>query len=59
MTQSMGRAGPGHVSTNPACGVCNSVLTVAYVHRHVFRTRTEARVKIATWITDFRNSRRP
>ncbi|MER7899516.1 hypothetical protein ABTX62_26215 [Streptomyces sp. NPDC096046] len=28
------------------------------VHRHTFRTRTEARIKIATWITDFYNTRR-
>ncbi|MEU1276537.1 integrase core domain-containing protein, partial [Streptomyces sp. NPDC005799] len=26
-------------------------------HRRVFRTRTEARIKIATWITDY-NARR-
>ncbi|MGW9026266.1 hypothetical protein ACWGQ5_19125 [Streptomyces sp. NPDC055722] len=31
---------------------------MAYVHRHTFRTRTEARIKIATWITDFYNTRR-
>ncbi|MFD6323343.1 hypothetical protein ACFWOL_10820 [Streptomyces sp. NPDC058442] len=36
----------------------NSVLKVEYVPRHSFRTRTEARVKIATWITDFCNARR-
>ncbi|MFJ2723001.1 hypothetical protein, partial [Streptomyces sp. NPDC087437] len=28
------------------------------IHRHTFRTRTEARIKIATWITDFYNTRR-
>ncbi|MFI1293972.1 hypothetical protein ACH4VM_37125 [Streptomyces sp. NPDC020792] len=30
------------------------MLKVEYVHRHSFRTRTE----IATWITDFYNTRR-
>ncbi|MFF5304863.1 IS3 family transposase [Streptomyces sp. NPDC013161] len=29
-----------------------------YVHRHTFTTRSEARIRIATWITDFYNSRR-
>jgi transposase InsO family protein len=29
-----------------------------YVHRRQFRTRAEARIKIATWITDFYNHRR-
>ncbi|WP_346779725.1 IS3 family transposase [Streptomyces sp. S3(2020)] len=36
----------------------NSVLKVEYIHRHAFATRTEARIRIATWITDFYNSRR-
>ncbi|MFG2563745.1 integrase core domain-containing protein, partial [Streptomyces sp. NPDC048496] len=36
----------------------NSVLKVEYVHRHTFGTRAEARIKIATWITDFYNARR-
>ncbi len=36
----------------------NSVLKVEYVHRHTFRTCAEARIRIATWITDFRNTRR-
>lgn len=36
----------------------NSVLKVEYVHRHTFTTRTEARLKIATWITGFCNTRR-
>ncbi|MEU0113435.1 integrase core domain-containing protein [Streptomyces bobili] len=31
---------------------------VEYVHRHTFATRAEARLKIATWIADFYNSRR-
>ncbi|WP_442933696.1 IS3 family transposase [Micromonospora sp. CPCC 206060] len=33
-------------------------MKVEYVHRYQFRTRTEARLKIATWITDFYNRRR-
>jgi len=35
-----------------------SIIKVEYVHRHTFRTRAEARIKIATWITDFYNHRR-
>ncbi|MFJ6635231.1 IS3 family transposase [Streptomyces sp. NPDC091376] len=34
------------------------MLKVEYVHRHTFSTRTEARIRIATWITDSYNSRR-
>ncbi|QNP74870.1 hypothetical protein IAG44_39215 [Streptomyces roseirectus] len=33
-----------------------SVLKVEYVHRRAFRTRAEARVEIATWITGFCNT---
>ncbi|MEU2874463.1 integrase core domain-containing protein [Streptomyces olivoreticuli] len=36
----------------------NSTTKVEYVHRHRFRTRTEARIKIATWITDWYNRHR-
>ncbi|MER8090867.1 IS3 family transposase [Streptomyces sp. NPDC058316] len=36
----------------------NSVLKGEYVHRHTFATRAEARIRIATWITDFYNARR-
>ncbi|MER5841611.1 IS3 family transposase [Streptomyces prasinus] len=36
----------------------NSVLKVEYVHRHTFTTRTEARIRIATWITGFHHTRR-
>lgn len=39
-------------------GVFNSVLKVEYVHRRTFATRTKARLKIATWITDFYNTHR-
>ncbi|MFI6663127.1 IS3 family transposase [Streptomyces sp. NPDC050523] len=34
------------------------MLKVEYTHRHTFTTRTEARIRIATWITDSYNSRR-
>ncbi|WP_353963791.1 integrase core domain-containing protein [Streptomyces sp. NBC_00124] len=65
-----GSAGPaaGWASSSPWAGSArastavseafNSVLKVEYVHRHTFATRTEARIRIATWITDFYNARR-
>ncbi|MDX2939016.1 integrase core domain-containing protein [Streptomyces sp. NPDC057239] len=56
MVQSMGRV--GSCFDNAVSEAFNSVLKVEYVHRHTFRTRTEARIKIATWITDFYNARR-
>ncbi|MFM9545047.1 IS3 family transposase, partial [Streptomyces turgidiscabies] len=54
--QSMGRV--GSCFDNAVSEAFNSVLKVEYVHRHTFATRTEARIRIATWITDFYNSRR-
>ncbi|MGP4044488.1 integrase core domain-containing protein [Streptomyces sp. 2A115] len=48
----------GSCLDNAVSEAFNSVLKVEYVHRHAFRTRTEARIKIATWITVFYNSRR-
>ncbi|MFJ5157221.1 integrase core domain-containing protein [Streptomyces sp. NPDC088353] len=54
--QSTGRV--GSCFDNAVREAFNSVLKVEYVHRHTFRTRTEARIKIATWITDFYNTRR-
>jgi transposase InsO family protein len=36
----------------------NSTIKVEYIHRHRFRTRAEARLKIATWIVDYYNRRR-
>jgi transposase InsO family protein len=56
VVQSMGRV--GSCFDNAVSEAFNSVLKVEYVHRHIFRTRTEARIKIATWITDFYNTRR-
>ncbi|MFF7603468.1 IS3 family transposase [Streptomyces mirabilis] len=39
-------------------GYQRSSVKVEYVHRHTFATRAEARIRIATWITDFYNARR-
>jgi putative transposase len=47
-----------HRGINAVSEAFNSVLKVEYVHRHTFATRTEARLKIATWITGFYNTRR-
>lgn len=54
--QSIGRV--GSCFDNAVSEAFNSVLKVEYVHRNTFSTRTEARIRIATWITDFYNSRR-
>ncbi|WP_198953329.1 IS3 family transposase [Streptomyces sp. TSRI0281] len=54
--QSMGRVGP--CFDNAVSEAFNSVLKAEYVHRRTFRTRAEARIKVATWITDFYNARR-
>jgi putative transposase len=54
--QSMGRV--GSCFDNAVSEAFNSVLKVEYVHRRTFRTRAEARIKVATWITDFYNARR-
>ncbi|MFE4445056.1 IS3 family transposase, partial [Streptomyces sp. NPDC056820] len=56
VTRSMGRV--GSCFDNAVSEAFNSVLKVEYVHRHSFRTRTEARIRIATWITDFYNTHR-
>jgi len=52
----MGRV--GSCFDNAVSEAFNSVLKVEYVHRSTFTTRTEARIRIATWITDFYNTRR-
>ncbi|MET8249102.1 IS3 family transposase, partial [Streptomyces sp. NPDC005202] len=44
VVQSMGRV--GSCFDNAVSEAFNSVLKVEYVHRHTFRTRTEARIKI-------------
>ncbi|WP_053175702.1 integrase core domain-containing protein [Nonomuraea sp. SBT364] len=56
VVQSMGRV--GCALDNAAAEAFNSTLKVEYVHRHRFRTRAEARLKIATWIADFYNTNR-
>jgi putative transposase len=56
VTQSMGRV--GSALDNAAAEAFNSIIKVEYIHRHRFRTRAEARLKIATWIVDFYNVRR-
>ncbi|MEU1352070.1 integrase core domain-containing protein [Streptomyces sp. NPDC005795] len=56
VVQSMGRV--GSALDNAAAESFNSLMKVEYIHRHPFVTRAEARLKIATWITDFYNPRR-
>jgi transposase InsO family protein len=56
IVQSMG--GVASCFDNAVSEAFNSVLKVEYVHRHTFRTRTEARIETAIWITDFYNTRR-
>ncbi|WP_406081188.1 integrase core domain-containing protein [Micromonospora sp. NBC_00858] len=51
----MGRVG---CFDNAVAEATFSTIKVEYVHRRQFRGRTEARLKIATWITDFYNRRR-
>lgn len=54
VVQSMGRM--GSALDNAATEPFNFTLKVEFVHRHRFATRTEARIKIATWIADFYNT---
>ncbi|MFJ8604962.1 IS3 family transposase [Streptomyces shenzhenensis] len=56
VTQSMGRV--GSCFDNAVSEAFNSVLKVEYAHRRTFATHAEARIRIATWITDFYNARR-
>ncbi|MEU5306845.1 IS3 family transposase [Streptomyces noursei] len=56
VVQSMGRV--GSALDNAVAKATNSTLKVEYIHRHRFRTRAEARIKIATWITDWYNPHR-
>jgi transposase InsO family protein len=56
VVQSMGRV--GSALDNAVSESFNSVLKVEFVHRQVFATRAEARLRIATWIADFYNTRR-
>ncbi|MFV5995048.1 integrase core domain-containing protein [Streptomyces sp. NPDC056231] len=56
VVQSMGRV--GSALDNAAAESFNSPIKGGYIHRNQFATRAEARLKIATWITDFYNPRR-
>lgn len=56
IVQSMGRV--GSALDKAVAGSFHSTIKVEYIHRHRFATRTEARLKIATWITGFYNTRR-
>jgi putative transposase len=56
ITQSMGRV--GCALDNAAAEAFNSTLKVEFAHRQHFTTRTEARIKISTWIADFYNTTR-
>jgi putative transposase len=56
VVQSMGRV--GSCFDNAAAEAFNSTVKVEYIHRHRFATRAQARIKIATWIADFYNTRR-
>ncbi len=56
VVQSMGRV--GSALDNAAAESFNSTMKVEFVHRHRFATRTEARIRIATWIADFYNTTR-
>lgn len=47
----MGRV--GSALDNAAAESFNSLIKVEYIHRRRFTNRTEARLKIATWITGF------
>jgi transposase InsO family protein len=49
--QSMGRV--GSCFDNAVAEATFSTIKVEYVHRRQFRTRADARLKIATWIADF------
>ncbi|MGY4920670.1 integrase core domain-containing protein [Streptomyces sp. 900116325] len=48
----------GSALDNAAAESFNSTVKVEYIHRRRFATRTEARIKSATWIADFYNTRR-
>lgn len=56
VVQSMGRV--GCALDNAAAEAFNSIIKVEYIHRQQFRTKADARLKIATWIVDFYNLRR-
>ncbi|WP_369198953.1 integrase core domain-containing protein [Streptomyces djakartensis] len=56
MVQSVGRVGSSF--DNTAAEAFNSTVKVEHVYRHRYTTRAQARIKIATGIVDFYNTRR-
>ncbi|MFF3404554.1 integrase core domain-containing protein [Streptomyces sp. NPDC002659] len=56
VVQSMERV--GSALDNATAESFHPTIKVEYAHRHRFATRAEARLKIATWIADFCNTRR-
>ncbi|MFD7019034.1 integrase core domain-containing protein [Streptomyces sp. NPDC059928] len=46
------------MNANAAAESFHSSIKVEYIYRQRFATRAEARLKIATWITNFLNTRR-
>lgn len=56
VVQLLGRV--GCALDNAAAESFNVTLKVEFVHRYRFATRAEARMKIATWIAGFYNTRR-
>ncbi len=52
----MGRV--GCALDNAVAESFNATLKVEFAHRHRFANRAEARLRIATWIADFYNTRR-
>lgn len=56
VVQSMGRT--GSALDNAAAVSFHSTIKTEYIHQHRFATHAEARLKIATWITGFCNTRR-
>ncbi|MDX6331167.1 MAG: putative transposase [Streptomycetaceae bacterium] len=56
VVQSMGRLGSALGQRRR--GELRLADKVEYIHRHRFGTRAEARIKIATWVTGFYNTRR-
>jgi integrase-like protein len=51
---------PGCIAAldNAAAEAFNTTLKVEFVHRQTFKTRAEARIKVATWIADSYNTTR-
>ncbi len=56
VVQSMGRV--GSALDNAVAEATNSSIKAEYIHQHRFKTRAKARIKTATWITDWHNPHR-